>query len=116
MVYCLDLLAPDFSGRYVHAVLEKFERVGAQGWPCWAIANHDTVRVATRWGGAEPPAALLRTAAAMQLTLRGSPCIYQGDELGLRESAIAYEDIQDPYGLAMWPEFKGRDGCRTPMP
>jgi alpha-glucosidase len=52
----------------------------------------------------------------MQLSLRGSPCIYQGDELGLPEVAIAYEDLQDPYGITMWPEFKGRDGCRTPMP
>jgi alpha-glucosidase len=48
--------------------------------------------------------------------LRGSSCIYQGDELGLPEVAIAYEDLQDPYGITMWPEFKGRDGCRTPMP
>jgi alpha-glucosidase len=36
--------------------------------------------------------------------------------LGLPEVAIAYEDLQDPYGITMWPEFKGRDGCRTPMP
>jgi alpha-glucosidase len=38
------------------------------------------------------------------------------DELGLPEAQIAFEDLQDPYGIAMWPEFKGRDGCRTPMP
>ena len=52
----------------------------------------------------------------MQVSLRGSSCIYQGDELGLPEVAIAFEDLQDPYGITMWPEFKGRDGCRTPMP
>jgi alpha-glucosidase len=50
------------------------------------------------------------------MTLRGSPCLYQGDELGLPEAEVAYEDLQDPYGITMWPEFKGRDGCRTPMP
>jgi alpha-glucosidase len=50
------------------------------------------------------------------MTLRGSPSLYQGDELGLPEVDIAFEDLQDPYGKEMWPEFKGRDGCRTPMP
>jgi alpha-glucosidase len=43
-------------------------------------------------------------------------CIYQGEELGLPQADLAYEDIVDPYGLNFWPEFKGRDGCRTPMP
>jgi alpha-glucosidase len=74
------------------------------------------VRVATRWGGEHPPSGLLRLAAALQMTLRGTPCIYQGDELGLPEAVIDFDDIQDPYGLTMWPEFKGRDGCRTPLP
>ena len=50
------------------------------------------------------------------MCLRGSPCLYQGDELGLPEAVIAFEDLQDPPGIAMWPEYKGRDGCRTPMP
>ena len=54
-------------------------------------------------------------APALQLSLRGTSCIYQGEELGLPESAVAYADMQDPYGITMWPEFKGRDGCRTPM-
>ena len=50
------------------------------------------------------------------LELDGNICIYQGEELGLRETNIAYEDLQDPFGKNFWPEFKGRDGCRTPMP
>jgi alpha-glucosidase len=50
------------------------------------------------------------------MCLRGSVCLYQGEELGLREAVIAFEDLQDPYGIEFWPEFKGRDGCRTPMP
>jgi alpha-glucosidase len=80
------------------------------------LSNHDVERFATRWSGAEPNPALLKLGAAMQLSLRGSSCIYQGDELGLPEAKIAFEDLQDPYGITMWPEFKGRDGCRTPMP
>ena len=49
-------------------------------------------------------------------SLRGSVCLYQGEELGLDEADIAFEDLRDPYGVAFWPSFKGRDGCRTPMP
>lgn len=116
MAYCFDLLGTAHSAPYFHSVLQRFATVVGEGWPCWALSNHDVVRVATRWGGAQPPAGLLRLGAAMQLSLRGSACIYQGDELGLPEAALAYEDLQDPYGITMWPEFKGRDGCRTPMP
>ena len=47
--------------------------------------------------------------------LRGSLCLYQGEELGLPEADIGLNDLQDPYGVEFWPEFKGRDGCRTPM-
>ena len=116
MAYCFDLLGAPHDSRFVHGVLARFNAVVGSGWPCWAITNHDIPRVATRWGGAHPHPALTRAAAALQMTLRGSPCIYQGDELGLPEADIAFDDLQDPYGLAMWPEFKGRDGCRTPMP
>ena len=49
------------------------------------------------------------------MSLRGSVCLYQGEELGLSEAELAFEDLQDPYGIRFWPEFKGRDGCRTPM-
>jgi alpha-glucosidase len=52
----------------------------------------------------------------MQLSLKGTPCLYQGDELALTEADVPYELLQDPYGITFWPEFKGRDGCRTPMP
>ncbi len=53
---------------------------------------------------------------ALITSLRGSVCLYQGEELGLPEAEIAFEQLQDPYGIRFWPEFKGRDGCRTPMP
>jgi alpha-glucosidase len=49
-------------------------------------------------------------------TLRGSLCIYQGEELGLPEADVPFERLQDPYGIIFWPDYKGRDGCRTPMP
>ncbi len=116
MAYCFDLLGAPHDAPYLHGVFTRFAQVVGSGWPCWALTNHDIPRVATRWGGDQPQPGLLRLAAALQLSLRGSSCIYQGDELGLPEATIAFEDLQDPYGIAMWPEFKGRDGCRTPMP
>ncbi|MCC7260654.1 MAG: alpha-glucosidase C-terminal domain-containing protein, partial [Alphaproteobacteria bacterium] len=53
---------------------------------------------------------------ALLTSQRGSVCLYQGEELGLPEADIPFEKLQDPYGIRFWPEFKGRDGCRTPMP
>ena len=50
------------------------------------------------------------------LSLRGTVCLYQGEELGLPEGNVPFEKMQDPYGLRFYPKFKGRDGCRTPMP
>ena len=116
MAYCFDLLGEAHSAPYLYGVLQRFQTLSQGGWPCWALSNHDVVRVATRWGGKEPSTEMLRLAAALQLSLRGSVCIYQGDELGLPEAMIEFEQLQDPYGITMWPEFKGRDGCRTPMP
>jgi alpha-glucosidase len=115
MAYSFDLLGPDRSAPFFHDVFSKAESYG-DGWACWAIANHDIERVATRWKADQTSGALLPLVAAMQLTVKGTPCIYQGDELGLPEGVLQFEDLQDPYGITMWPKFQGRDGCRTPMP
>ena len=118
MAYGFDLLGNQCDARFVHGVIEQFEAKVTDGWACWSLGNHDIPRVATRWRHAAPgfdDTAWLRLAFAVQATLRGSPCIYQGEELGLTEADIAFEDVQDPYGITMWPEYRGRDGCRTPM-
>jgi alpha-glucosidase len=73
-------------------------------------------RVTTRWAGNGSPQARSKLLNALLLSLKGSVCSYQGDELGLTQAEIAPEDIRDPYGMAFWPLFQGRDGCRTPMP
>jgi alpha-glucosidase len=118
MAYCFELLGPAHDAPYLHGVLARFGEVVGSGWPCWALSNHDVVRLATRWGADVAPELLprlLRLAAAFQLTLRGTACLYQGDELGLPEAQVDYADLRDPYGIAMWPAYAGRDGCRTPM-
>ncbi|MDO4636716.1 MAG: alpha-glucosidase family protein [Lautropia sp.] len=116
MAYSFDLLNERHTADYLHHVFGRFGRIVKDGWPSWAISNHDCQRVRTRWAGQKGGDALARLAAALQMTLRGSPCIYQGDELGLPEAELTFEQLQDPYGIRMWPEFKGRDGCRTPFP
>jgi glycosidase len=77
-------------------------------WPNWVFGNHDEPRVATRLGWEQS-----RAMAVLLLTLRGTPTLYYGDELGMVETEIAAEDQQDPYGRRV-PGY-GRDGCRTPM-
>ena len=117
MCYSFDFLAPEkISARNVRKVLESFGEVARDGWSCWAFSNHDVMRPATRWAvGEADPVAYLKVISALMLSLRGSCCIYQGEELGLPEAELSFEDLQDPYGIRFWPEFKGRDGCRTPM-
>ena len=117
MCYSFDFLAPEkISAAKVRGVLESFGKVATDGWSCWAFSNHDVMRHASRWAAGEAdPKAYLKVVSALLMSLRGSVCLYQGEELGLTEANLAFEDLQDPYGIRFWPEFKGRDGCRTPM-
>ena len=119
MAYTLRPLRGGFDWPAVRALVED---VGAmrEGWPCWSFSNHDVVRAATRWhprgreAGHDPD--FCRLLMALLLTLRGSVSIYQGEELGLTEADLAEGDLRDPFGIAFWPEFRGRDGSRTPLP
>jgi alpha-glucosidase len=71
----------------------------------------------TRWSKhALDQKALARQAAAMLIALKGSICVYQGEELGLPQADILFEELTDPPGIRFWPEYKGRDGERTPIP
>lgn len=116
MSYTFDMLGPEFSAAHVRKCVEAFEGAAPDGWVCWAFSNHDVMRHATRWarpGG--DTVAVAKFAIELLCALRGSICLYQGEELGLEEAEIAFEDLRDPYGIRFWPGFKGRDGCRTPM-
>lgn len=117
MCYSFDLLGPEpLTGRHVRETVEGFAEAAPEGWSCWAFSNHDVVRHATRWGDAHNnDPRFLKVAAALLMALRGSVCLYEGEELGLTEANLRLEDLQDPYGIRFWPTFKGRDGCRTPM-
>lgn len=88
---------------------------------CWTFGTHDFPRLKGRWAahGRHDPdveAQLDRMLATLLLTLPGSCCLYQGDELGLTQAQLAFEQLRDPYGITNYPQILGRDGCRTPMP
>ena len=113
MCYAFEFLSgvEPSAERFVD-VLAKVDAVASDGWACWAFSNHDVTRHATRWD-LSPSAQ--RVFATLMMCLRGSVCLYQGEELGLPEAEVGFDDLRDPYGIEFWPEFKGRDGCRTPM-
>ncbi len=114
MCYDFAFLSNSYpSGTRIADVLTRFADVNKDGWACWAFSNHDVTRHATRWNLSEQAS---KVYAALLLSLRGSVCLYQGEELGLTEAFVPFEDLQDPYGIRFWPNYRGRDGCRTPIP
>ncbi|GLR34531.1 alpha-glucosidase [Shewanella decolorationis] len=116
MAYSFELLTDDYSAAYIRQTVEALEASIGDGWPCWAIGNHDVQRVASRWGQGKQTRDMVKMLNAMLCSLRGSVCSYQGEELGLTEAPIEFHELQDPFGKTFWPMFKGRDGCRTPIP
>jgi len=113
MCYAFEFLAKaKLTAPYVADTFARLEKAAPEGWACWAFSNHDVPRHISRWNLTDAAA---RAHATLMMCMRGSACIYQGEELGLTEAELAFEDLQDPYGIEFWPEFKGRDGCRTPM-
>jgi len=113
MCYAFDFLSPEkLSAQRVSDVIKRFSEHSQDSWSCWAYSNHDVMRHASRW---ELGAKAQKLMTSLLLSLQGSVCLYQGEELGLGEADVDFEDLQDPYGKEFWPKFKGRDGCRTPM-
>ena len=117
MAYTLKPLRSGFSFDAMAALVHQAAQ--DEGWLCWAFSNHDVERAASRWnpapgGGLDTEFA--RLLLEFQLSLRGTACLYQGEELGLHEAELEEQHLRDPFGITYWPEFRGRDGSRTPMP
>ena len=113
MCYAFELLSGKRpSAETVAKTFQRFEAAAPDGWACWAYSNHDVMRHSTRWDLTSEAQRLFHT---LMICLRGTLCLYQGEELGLPEADVPFDALQDPYGIEFWPEFKGRDGCRTPM-
>ena len=116
MAYSFKMLSPSFSAAHFRKQIEEFFKLAPDGWPCWAFSNHDVIRHTTRWQshGADLDQ-LAKLSCALLLSLEGSVCLYQGEELGQTETELSYDELTDPTAIAFWPEDRGRDGCRTPM-
>jgi alpha-glucosidase len=88
----------------------------AKGWPVFVIGNHDIVRSYNRYGDGRHNDAIAKLMATFYLTLRGTPIMYYGEEIGMENNdPKRKDDVQDPIGKTGWPAEKGRDGERTPM-
>ncbi len=105
------LVSLPWQAREIAAAIDEYEAaLPAGGWPNWVLSNHDRPRIASRVGAEQA-----RVAAILLLTLRGTPTIYYGDEIGMADVPIPVEEIRDPQGLNMPDKDLSRDPARTPM-
>ena len=115
--YGFDFLyAPALTPKLVAHALELWPNAPDVGWPSWAFENHDAPRAVSRWCAPQHKDAFARAKLLLFAALRGNIVLYQGEELGLDQVAIPYEQLQDPEAIANWPLTLSRDGARTPMP
>jgi alpha-glucosidase len=106
-----SLLSTSWDAASIARLIAEYEAaLPAGGWPNWVLGNHDRPRIASRVGPNQA-----RIAALLLLTLRGTPTIYYGDEIAMKEAAIARDQVRDPLGKNVSGRSLGRDGCRTPM-
>jgi alpha-glucosidase len=111
MPFNFALLSTMWSARSIENIIADYERALPTGaWPNWVLGNHDRPRIASRVGPEQA-----RVAAMLLLTLRGTPTLYYGDEIGMHQVAIAPDDVRDPFEKNVPGIGVGRDGCRTPM-
>jgi len=111
MPFNFALLSASWNAHEIKNIIAEYERalpIGA--WPNWVLGNHDRPRIASRVGRDQA-----RIAAMLLLTLRGTPTLYYGDEIGMEQVAIAPSQVRDPFERNVPGIGVGRDGCRTPM-
>ena len=105
------LIGAEWSAASIARLINDYERhLPPDGWPNWVLGNHDQSRIATRVGPEQA-----RVAAMLLLTLRGTPTIYYGDEIGMEDVDIPPDRVRDPWEINMPGLGEGRDPCRTPM-
>lgn len=115
--YGFDFLyANKLTPALVKKAVETWPDTHGTGWPSWAFENHDAPRALSRWVDAEYRDAFAAMKMLLLMCLRGNAILFQGEELGLTQVEIAYDQLQDPEAIANWPLTLSRDGVRTPMP
>ncbi len=111
---------PKLDAALFRVEVDKAEKALQGRWTTWVLSNHDLVRAVNRFGDGrndkKNDKKIEKLLATMLLTLRGSPFIYYGEELGMVTTPPkSREEVRDPVGKLYWPNEKGRDGERTPM-
>ena len=102
------------AGRILKTITDWQNSLSLDTWPTHVMNNHDVKRSATRFGRGEDDDRL-KLSAALLLTLQGTPYLYYGEEIGMRDVPVKRSEIKDPIGRRYWPIYIGRDGCRSPM-
>lgn len=114
LAFNFPFMEAPFEAETLAGVVERTEALLPPGaWPVWTGSNHDVSRLATRW--AKGDEAKIRCALLLLVTLRGTPVLYQGDEIGLGDGEVPREALEDRVGKRFWPFYPGRDPMRTPM-
>ncbi len=108
------LECPWRPARFLQTIQEWESALHPQSWPTYVLNNHDVRRSASRYARGEDDD-VLKVAAALLLTQHGTPFLYYGEEIGMRDIRLPRNKIMDPVGKRYWPFHKGRDGCRSPM-
>jgi alpha-glucosidase len=115
--YGFDFLyAEQLSPALVARAVQDWPDNPGVGWPTWAFENHDAPRAVSRWCKGGSCDLFVRMKTLLLTALRGSIILYQGEELGLPQIEVPFEQLQDPEAIANWPQTLSRDGARTPMP
>ncbi len=116
MAFNFSFMNSRFSAARFRSEVSAWERaVGSRGWPAYFLSNHDNDRHLSRYGRGKRAVARARVAAAMLLTLRGTPFLYMGEEIGMENGRLKRHELMDPIGRRYYPLHHGRDGARTPM-
>jgi alpha-glucosidase len=109
------LKSPWRADRFRRFLTDHVPAIPKGGWPTIVFSNHDQPRHFDRYGEDGDAEARARAAALLLFTLPGTPFMYYGEELGMRNAKLRYRELRDPYTKRFWPFRPGRDPARTPM-